>query len=193
MTRKLIIVLLLSLPCFGQNWSGILSTSRAVNWSNAGVIGGIPTTRTQCGSTIAAYTGSTAAINSALAACGANQYVLLGPGTFNLSSGGINFDGVSSVTLRGSGPDQTFLVMGSGSGLGCSNGGNATVCINGSFNWSGGPQNLRLGREAIPLGPLQSHWATRLDYQSEIFSSSTKPTIRQTQIKSLSAIMETLQ
>ncbi len=147
MRPKYPLSLVLMLFCFSvfsaaQNWSGILSPSRAVNWSNAGVIGGIPTTRTQCGSTIAAYTGSTAAINSALAACGANQYVLLGPGTFNLSSGGINFDGVSSVTLRGSGPDQTFLVMGSGSGLGCSNGGNATVCINGSFNWSGGPQNL---------------------------------------------------
>lgn len=143
MTRKLIIVLLLSLPCFGQNWSGILSTSRAVNWSNAGVIGGIPTTRTQCGSTIAAYTGSVAAINSALTACGSNQYVLLGPGTFNLNSGGIiSIEGINNITLRGSGPDQTFLIFSGTAGGSCTEGAAAFICIQGSFNWAGGPQNL---------------------------------------------------
>ena len=104
------VLILGSLPAQAQPWSGILDPSRAIDWSNAGVRGGIPTNRTQCGSTIAAYTGSASAINSAIAACGNNQYVKLGAGTFNLSSG-ITFAGKSNVTLRGSGPNATFLVF----------------------------------------------------------------------------------
>jgi hypothetical protein len=70
-------------------------------------IGGIPTNRTQCGPTILASTyGNGAndaepAISAAIAACGPNQYVLLGPGTFRAN------DSIqvskSDVTLRGSG------------------------------------------------------------------------------------------
>src|ERR1700693_3561587 len=93
-----------------QPWSGIIDPSRAIDWSNVGVPGGIPTNRTQCGSTIAAYTGTADAINNALAACSSNQYVLLGSGTFSLSSG-ITFGHHSNLTLRGSGANQTFIVF----------------------------------------------------------------------------------
>src|SRR5204862_513150 len=66
--------------------------------------------RTQCGVAIAAYNGSAATVNTAITACGDNQYVLLGPGTFNLGSG-IDFGSRSNVTRRGSGPNRTFLIF----------------------------------------------------------------------------------
>jgi len=101
-----------------QPWSGILNPTRAVNWqrTNVGVSGGIPTNYTQCGSTIAPYSGSDATISSALSACPSNTYVLLGAGTFNLSSS-IQIVGHSNVVLRGSGPKNTKLVF-SGAGAG---------------------------------------------------------------------------
>jgi len=133
MRRQTRLLLPLVLLCFtvyshGQFWSGILDPSRAIDWSanNAGVVGGIPANRTQCGATIPA--GSSAAtINTTIAACGANQFVLLGAGTFNLTAGLI-FDGKSNVTLRGSGPDQTFLVF---TGTNACDGHTADVCVMG--------------------------------------------------------------
>jgi hypothetical protein len=117
-SRFLLIAFGLSAFASAQPWSGILDPTRAINWqrANVGVSGGIPTNYTQCGATIAAYTGSAAAINAAISACGANQYVLLGSGTFNLSSS-IVIQGKSSILLRGSGPNSTKLVF-SGAGVG---------------------------------------------------------------------------
>ncbi len=101
-----------------QNWSGILSSSRATDWTKAGLPAILPDgettpnawtppTRTQCGSTIS--TGASAAtINAALAACASGHYVLLGPGIFSISAD-ITLGNQSGVTLRGSGADQTFL------------------------------------------------------------------------------------
>ncbi len=96
-------------------WSGIIDPSRAVDWSEVGVPGGIPVRTKQCGSTIAAYSGTAAKINSAIAACPSGQFVSLAAGTFHLSSG-IDFTngsglGVSNVTLRGMGADKTFLAF----------------------------------------------------------------------------------
>jgi hypothetical protein len=140
-----------------QNWTGILDPSRAIDWSaiNPGVVGGIPTGRTQCGSTLAAGT-SAANINTAIAACGANQYVQLGAGTFNLSTGLI-FNGVSNVTLRGMGPDQTFLAF---SGSQSCDGHNADICVMGysgcedcsavhTTTWTGG---YAQGKTSITVG-----------------------------------------
>jgi hypothetical protein len=104
-------LILLCFPSYGhaQLWSGILASSRATDWTKAGVKGGIPSANwTQCGPTISAYTGTAATINNAIAACGTNQYVQLGAGTFNLSSG-IQIS-KSNVVLRGMGADQTFIV-----------------------------------------------------------------------------------
>jgi hypothetical protein len=121
-----------------QAWSGIISFSRAVKWSKAGVSGGIPTNRTQCGSTIAAYTGDPATINNAIAACGQNQYVQLGAGTFNLCSG-ILFNNKDNVTLRGSGADQIFLLF---SGPNPCQGAFADICVQSwDVNWKRGPSN----------------------------------------------------
>ena len=143
MKRKLPLILIFlctTVPVFGQLWTGVLSPNRAVDWSQAGVPGGIPSSGanwTQCGSTIAA--GATAAtINAAIAACSANQYVLLGAGTFNLTTG-IVFNHKSNVVLRGMGADQTILVF---TGYNSCQGLIADVCFESSdTNYWGAPSN----------------------------------------------------
>lgn len=111
-----LLIFALCLPCFGQAWSGVLSTSRAVRWDqNAGLPATYPDSettanpwtlpvRTQCGSTLTPLGGGTddtAQINSAITACTAGHYVLLGgtvasPDTFTIKS---------TVTLNKSGVD----------------------------------------------------------------------------------------
>ena len=137
MKRKLLI--LLPVMLFGlsgvlcaqiPDWSGILDPSRAIDWTQAGVVGGIPDTNwVQCGSTISAYTGTAATINTRIAGCPANTYVLLGPGSFNLSTG---ISMKSNVVLRGSGADSTFLVMAGNNG--CS-GMYAWICFSQDPTW----------------------------------------------------------
>ncbi len=122
-----------------QTWSGILAPARAVDWSGAGITGGLPSANwTQCGSTIPA--GSSAAtINAALASCPANHYVQLAAGTFRLSSG-INWSN-SNVALRGMGADQTLLVFTgetSCNGLGTSVG----ICSNDGTYANGPPSTI---------------------------------------------------
>ena len=94
--------------------------------------------------------GTAAAITNALSACGPNQYVLLGPGIFTLSTA-INFPcqlrpGIS--VLRGSGANSTFLSF-TGSGFNCGGFGTAYICIMSTdgtypggahtvYNWTGG-------------------------------------------------------
>lgn len=139
-----------------QPWSGILAPTRAVDWTQAGIAGGIPSgSWSQCGPTIAAYSGSGSTIVNALnhsgagyTGCGSNTYVQLGAGTFNLSTG-IRTMGVSNTELRGMGADQTHLVF---TGASTCQGGNGTCLIgfessdgtypNGPpanvFSWTGG-------------------------------------------------------
>ncbi|HYL16391.1 MAG TPA: right-handed parallel beta-helix repeat-containing protein [Terriglobales bacterium] len=130
------IMLLLMTPTSarGQLWSGIIDPSRAINWSTAGIPGGIPNRTTIC---TTLNSGATAAqINSALAACPREQVVFLSAGTYNLSSG-IDFAGKSNVTLRGAGPDQTLLVF--NGNVNCW-GQTADICIrNADQSWTGGP------------------------------------------------------
>ena len=119
---QLLLFLLLAFLTFpaalhAQAWSGIIDPSRAVDWSGAGIPGGIPVRTTQCGSTIAAYSGAATTINTAITNCTAGQFVGLGAGTFNLTSG-IQFNGKNNVTLRGQGANSTFLVFtGAGAGF----------------------------------------------------------------------------
>lgn len=101
-------LLILSIPIatHAQQWSGILDSSRANNWNNAGVVGGIPQRTTVC-STLSP--GATAAqINAAISSCQSGQVVYLNAGTYNLTSG-LMFNAKSNVTLRGAGPDATLL------------------------------------------------------------------------------------
>src|ERR1700704_5239528 len=122
MRHKQGIVLSAALLCFATyaEAQSIISASRRINWSQAGVPGGIPTRTTTCATL---NPGATAAqINSAIAACPSGQVVKLNAGTYNLSTG-IIFNNKNNVTLRGAGPDQTFLIFTAGTSCGGLGGG----------------------------------------------------------------------
>jgi hypothetical protein len=113
-----------------------IAASRRIDWSQAGVAGGVPNRTTICATL---SPGATAAqINSAIAACPSGQVVKLNAGTYSLSSG-IDFNARSNVTLRGDGPDRTFLVFTGGVSCG---GLGADVCFrNGALNSTDSPGN----------------------------------------------------
>ena len=115
----------------------LISTTRRIDWSKAGVTGGIPTRTTNCATL---KPGATAAqINTAIASCANGQVVFLNAGIYPLSAG-IRFNNKRNVTLRGAGPDQTFLVFTAGTSCG---GMSADVCfINSDPNWTGEPRNV---------------------------------------------------
>src|SRR4029453_15319481 len=83
----------------------VIDPSRRVDWSRAGVLGGI---RNRPNGTCATLDpGATATdINNAILACH-DGVVFLNAGTYNLS-GGVTFRGAANVTLRGAGPEQTI-------------------------------------------------------------------------------------
>jgi hypothetical protein len=115
----------------------VISASRRIDWSQAGVPGSIPNRTTICATL---NSGATSAqINAAIASCPSGQVVKLNPGTYPITAG-VVFNNKSNVTLRGSGPDQTFLVFTSGSG--CGGLGGDLCFINGDANWSGDPRNV---------------------------------------------------
>src|SRR2546425_7284913 len=77
-----ILVLMVPGVAHAQAWSGILSSSRAIDWSQAGIPGGIPNRTTVCATL---NPGATSAqIDSAIAACN-NGVVFLNAGTYSLS------------------------------------------------------------------------------------------------------------
>lgn len=107
---------------YGQLWSGIIGPGRAIDWTQVGIPGGIPTTRKQCGSTLTPSGGDdTSAIQSALNGCasahpvtsnspGDGGYVLLSgtpstPATFSVT----NLTVGTNVSLRGGGANATIL------------------------------------------------------------------------------------
>ena len=101
-----------------------IDPSRRIDWSQAGITGGIPNRSTICATL---NPGATAAqINSAIANCPADQVVFLNAGTYNLS-GGIDVT-KSHVTLRGAGADKTKIIFSPGSAAGC-RGAWANVCM----------------------------------------------------------------
>lgn len=120
------LVVLFSIPAHlrSQSWAGILQPTYGagacafgsttapgmcgIDWTAAGIPGGIPSgSWTQTGTTIAA-TGAdqTSTIQAALNACGANHYVLLGSGTFTING---NLTVPGNCALRGSGANATIL------------------------------------------------------------------------------------
>jgi hypothetical protein len=124
----------------GPPWTGILASTRAIDWSKAGAVIDPTGTRTQCGSTISAYSGTATAINSAIASCAANHFVLLGSGSFSITTM-IDFANKSNVTLRGSGANSTFVTFTSAVGAnGCAGFGGANICLQSVNNGDGGDQ-----------------------------------------------------
>src|SRR2546427_6454366 len=136
-----LILLCLSTPAHAQLWSGIIDPSRAIDWSQAGVTGGIPNRTTIC-ATLSPGAGTTQ-INAAIAACPAGQVVFLRAGTYTIT-GGINFSGKSNVTLRGAGPDQTTLAF---TGYDGCLGRTANICLRGSSN---------IYNQNVPAGNIHS-------------------------------------
>jgi hypothetical protein len=150
-TRSLLFLLFLMVPMAlnAQLWSGIISPSRATDWSTAGIPGGIPSgSWSQCGATIAAYGSSSAAassatINNALAGtgtgytgCSTPYVILLGAGDFYLSNA-VDFTSHSNVVLRGQGANQTRLHFAAGQPGGQCNGWGGVVCLVGSNTYAG--------------------------------------------------------
>ena len=125
-------IILLCFPgsLYAQNWSGIIDPSRAIDWTQAGVPGGIPSITGQCPPTIAAYgsSGSYASpstINTAIQNCPSGQFVQLGSGDFYLNSG-ITWSGKSGVVVRGMGANSTKLHF---SGVDACGGLGAVACL----------------------------------------------------------------
>jgi hypothetical protein len=117
---------------WAANWTGVINPARATDWSQAGVMGGIPNRTTICATL---NPGATAAqINSAIASCPNGQVVQLGGGTFNLS-GAINIHR-SNVTLRGQGM-STILNFTSASGASYYWGSGLIAVQHSGFNPSG--------------------------------------------------------
>jgi hypothetical protein len=148
--RQFILLLLIGTPAFAQQWSGILDPVRGAGWSAAGA-GPIPDRTTIC-TTLAA--GSTAAqINTAIANCPANQTVKLSAGTYTVGSPGIIFNDKSNVTLRGAGPNSTFINFTGGNNCGGMGG---DVCfINGQANWTDEPANTATWTAGYTPGSTQ--------------------------------------
>ena len=152
---SLLLFLIIPTSAHAQSWSGILDPGRAIDWSQAGVPGGIPTNRTTTCATIApegTKAGPVAPndINKAIASCPAGGVVLLQAGSFYLN-GPIEFNGQNNVTLRGAGANQTFLyfflLAGNGHDIGLGSTDNG--------NWYGGPSNTANWTAGYPKGTTQ--------------------------------------
>ena len=110
---KTLLLLLLPAIAYAQSWSGIIDSSRAIDWSAAGVPGGIPN-RPVC-TTVSLTAGSGAgasnegAIENAINSCPEGQAVALPAGTWYVN--GINFNSNNNKTVRGAGSNSTFLLL----------------------------------------------------------------------------------
>jgi hypothetical protein len=128
----------------GALWKGILDPSRAVDWTHAGVEGGIPNRTMVCKTLNPGATG--ADINTALKDCPANQVVMLAAGVYAISDTGIVMK--SGVTLRGAGADKTLLSF---TATTYCNNQNAAICFAGSNEWGGDAR-------ALPGGSNYADW-----------------------------------
>ena len=136
---KLIIFLgVFSTNMQAQFWTGIIDSTRAIDWTKVGVSGGIPN-RTTIYQTL--NPGVTIAqINTAINNCPAGQVVYLSAGSYSLGSGMIVLK--SDVTLRGAGAHQTKLYF---TGRGNCGGQTGVICMSGSYingGYGSTPQHL---------------------------------------------------
>ena len=123
----LLFLIVLTTHVHAQVWAPIVGFRGAVDWSSSGV-GRIPPRTTACH--IFTPEASLQQINTALAACPADQTVYLGAGTYSIQ-GTIRIP--SKVTLRGAGADRTIL--------------NATG--------TGGGYVVSLGSGSVPYSPVR--------------------------------------
>lgn len=132
-------------------WTGIISPARAIDWSTAGVTGGIPNITTKCGATLAS-TSSQTTINTAINTCssGGGGYVLLGPGTFNLGGPPIL---KSNVVLRGSGMSTILNVTNDAGSTWYWGGASATLLMAGTH---GGQADAVPPIASVPSGTIKT-------------------------------------
>ncbi|MFO1393247.1 MAG: hypothetical protein U1F09_05725 [Steroidobacteraceae bacterium] len=114
-------------PSHGQAWSGIVAPDRAIDWTTAGIPGGIPNRTTICATVTSSAT--TAQVQAAVNNCPVGQVVSFGAGTFNIGSIRVT----KGITLRGQGPTQTYLNVTGNVQLGMPD--PSTVY---AVNWTGG-------------------------------------------------------
>ena len=96
-----------------QTAAGIIDPSRRIDWSSAGIPGGIPNRTTNCATIDATTYGNgssdaTSGIQAALNSCPSGQVVTLSSGTFLINT---SLTIPSNKTLRGSGANMTRLDM----------------------------------------------------------------------------------
>lgn len=114
----------------------LLAANRLVDWTSAGVSGGIPARATICNTLSAGATS--AQIETAISGCTAGQTVFLNAGTYNLADG-ITWGAKSNVTLRGNGANSTFLIFADDDGC---HGSRSDICMDSNdTNWKGGVSN----------------------------------------------------
>ena len=130
-------------------WAKIIDPSRAIDWSQVGIPGGIPNRTNICATPtltagVSAAAANTNAINSAIANCNDGGVVSIASGIWYTN--GITFNGQSDVSLRGAGPLQTKLNFTAGDRCG-GNGGD--ICMIAMPNhWIGDPAILPGGQDA---------------------------------------------
>jgi len=145
-------------------WTGIVASARATDWSQAGVPGGAPYRTTICATL---NPGATAAqINTAIASCPSGQVVQLGAGTFNLS-GAINIRR-SDVTLRGQGM-STVLNFSSSSGYNFYWGSALIAVQHSGFNPAG--DNVAPAFSGVPASTVRN-W-TGTNGQAGVYTKGT--------------------
>ncbi len=135
------LLILMCLPRYShaQQWSGIITPSRAADWSTAGVVGGIPDGSwancvTAACNTLNGGTVTAASINAAVASAPNNAVVSVPSGSYTISGSCLAITR-SNVALRGAGADQTKLSLSTS----CSGGG---MGMNRSFNIMNGSAGL---------------------------------------------------
>jgi hypothetical protein len=156
---NILLVLSCSLHAQSTPWSNIISSSRAIDWSQAGLPAILPDgettphpwtppTRTQCGPTLTPSGGddTTQIVNAfngsgSFSSCTPPYMVLLGSGIFHVNSflrlGGNTTR--NNITLRGSGPMSTTITIASGQGMqigSCCSGGGAAALTSASSNYT---------------------------------------------------------
>lgn len=131
-----------------QLWTGILSPTRAADWTNAGIRGGVPSVTNVCTtlgtagqSSSFSQSVSSSQIQSAISACSSSGggVVFLNTGTYSIGS---EIDLASNVVLRGNGPMNTLLVFSAnaaGSNCGLDS---EVIGFCGGQNNASSPQNL---------------------------------------------------
>jgi hypothetical protein len=136
-------------PAFAQRWAGILAPSRATDWSQSGVTGGIPTRTAICATLVPGATASQ--INSALATCPSNQVVMLGAGTYNLSGTIIMRN---NVTLRGQGMSTILNFTSQGGSSFYWMGADVAVAFQGT-GWTGSGDGSAPGAGGVPSSTIR--------------------------------------